>query len=105
MATCREVMTRAPACCQSTDSVVRVAQIMKSEDVGAVPVIESSSKKLVGMVTDRDIVTKAVAKGISCDTAAVRDVMSTDVVTCAEDDDLDVAVTRMAERQVRRIPV
>lgn len=105
MATCREVMTREPACCQSTDSLVRVSQIMKSEDVGAVPVIDGSSMKLVGMVTDRDIVVKAVADGRACDSETVRDVMSADVVTCREDENVDDAVSRMAQRQVRRIPV
>jgi CBS domain-containing protein len=105
MAACRDVMTREPASCQPTDSLVRVAQLMKSHDVGAVPVVDGSSRKLVGMVTDRDIVIKAVASGRSCDTATIRDVMSTDVVTCREDDDVEAAVSRMAERKVRRIPV
>jgi len=104
MATCREVMTREPVSCQSTDSLVRVAQVMKTEDVGAVPIVDSS-KKLVGMVTDRDIVVKAVAEGRECDSATVRDAMSTDVVTCREDEDIDAAVSRMAQRQIRRIPV
>lgn len=105
MATCREVMTREPASCQPGDSLVRVAQIMKSHDVGAVPVVDGSSRKLVGMVTDRDIVIKAVASGRACETATIRDIMSTDVVTCQEDDDVEEAVSRMAERKVRRIPV
>src|SRR3954451_1844710 len=105
MATCREVMTREPACCQTADSLVRVAQIMKSQNVGAVPVADGPSKKLVGMVTDRDIVVKAVASGRSCESGTVRDVMTTDVVTCTEDDDVETAVSRMAGRQIRRIPV
>lgn len=105
MATCREVMTREPASSQPTDSLVRVAQIMKSHDVGAVPVVDGSSRKLIGMITDRDITIKAVANGRSCETATVRDVMSSDVVTCREDDDIQTAVSRMAERKIRRIPV
>jgi CBS domain-containing protein len=105
MATCRDVMTREPASCQPTDSLVRVAQIMKSHDVGAVPIVDGASRKLVGMVTDRDIAIKAVATGRASEAATVRDVMSTDVVTCGEDEDIQVAVSRMAERQVRRIPV
>ena len=69
MATCREVMTREPASSQPTDSLVRVAQVMKSHDVGAVPVVDGASRKLVGMITDRDItVIAGLAKGI--DTAA-----------------------------------
>jgi CBS domain-containing protein len=105
MSTCREVMTREPASCQPADSLVDVAQIMRTHDVGAVPVVDGSSRKLVGMITDRDIVIKAVASGQSCETATVRDVMSTDVVTCREDEDVQAAVRRMAERKVRRIPV
>ena len=105
MAVCGEVMTRELACCQTTDSLVRVAQLMKSEDVGAVPVIDSAAKKLVGMVTDRDIVVKGLAAGRSPEDATVREVMTTDVVTCREDEDVSEAVSRMADRKVRRIPV
>ena len=105
MAVCGEVMTRELACCQTTDSLVRVAQLMKSEDVGAVPVIDSAAKKLVGMVTDRDIVVKGLAAGRSPQDATVREVMTTDVVTCREDEDVSAAVSRMADRKVRRIPV
>jgi len=104
MAVCGEVMTRELACCQTTDSLVRVAQLMKSKDVGAVPVIDSAAKKLVGMVTDRDIVVKGLAAGRSPD-STVREVMTTDVVTCREDEDVSDAVSRMADRKVRRIPV
>jgi CBS domain-containing protein len=106
MAVCREVMTPEPACCHTSDSIVRVAQLMKSADVGAVPVIESSSNpKLVGMVTDRDIVVKGVAAGRSVNDATVKEVMTTDIVTCREDDDVTKAVAQMAERKVRRMPV
>jgi len=79
---------------------------MKTEDVGAVPVVESSSsRKLVGIITDRDIAVKAVATGRSVESTTVKEVMTTDVVTCREDEDVDKAVARMAERQVRRLPV
>jgi CBS domain-containing protein len=105
MSTCRDVMTREPACCQPTDSLVRVAQTMKSEDVGAIPIVEGSSRQLVGMVTDRDIVVKALATGRSPEQTTVREVMTTDLVTCREDEEVTSAVSRMAERQVRRIPV
>jgi CBS domain-containing protein len=105
MSTCREVMTREPACCQPTDTLVRVAETMKSEDVGAIPIVEGSSRQLVGMVTDRDIVVKALASGRSPEQTTVREVMTTDLVTCREDEEVSSAVSRMAERQVRRIPV
>jgi CBS domain-containing protein len=105
MSTCREVMTREPACCQPTDTLVRVAETMKSEDVGAIPIVEGSSRQLVGMVTDRDIVVKALASGRSPEQTTVGEVMTTDLVTCREDEEVSSAVSRMAERQVRRIPV
>jgi len=99
-------MTREPACCQATDSLVRVAQLMKNEDVGAVPIIDSSSgQKLVGMITDRDIVVKVLGNGKPVENATARDAMTTDLVTCGEEDDVRQAVSRMAERQIRRIPV
>ena len=106
MARCGDVMTREPVCCEPADSIVRAAQLMKSEDVGAVPVVESrSSRKLVGIVTDRDIVVRVVAEGRTVENATVRDAMTNNQVTCREDDDVAQAVARMAERKVRRILV
>src|SRR4026207_308377 len=63
MATCREVMTREPASSQPTDSLVRVAQVMKSHDVGAVPVVDGASRKLVGMIPARDLTIKELGNG------------------------------------------
>ena len=57
------------------------------------------------MVTDRDLVVKGLAGGRSIENATVKEVMTTDVVTCREDDDVSKAVSRMAERKVRRLPV
>ena len=106
MAKCADVMTREPACCEAGDSIVRVAQLMKTEDVGAVPVVESQAgRKLVGIITDRDIVVKVLAGGRASDSASVRDAMTANPVTCREDDDVSRAVSVMAERKVRRIPV
>jgi CBS domain-containing protein len=106
MAKCADVMTREPACCEPGDSIARAAQLMKTEDVGAVPVVESAaSRTLVGIITDRDIVVKLLAGGRSVENATVRDAMTNAPVTCCEDDDVSRAVSVMAERKVRRIPV
>ncbi len=106
MANCSEVMTPAPATAEPGDSIRRVAEIMKRHDVGAVPVVDSSaSGRLVGIVTDRDIVMKVVAAGQSAETAKVRDVMTGSPATCREDQDVSHAVRHMAERKVRRMPV
>jgi CBS domain-containing protein len=83
-----------------------VAQLMKAQDVGALPVVESASnRKLVGIVTDRDVVVKVVAGGRTVEKATARDAMTNNPVTCQEDDDVSKAVSQMAERKVRRIPV
>ena len=105
MAKCGDVMTRDPVSCEPDEAIARVAEIMKREDVGAVPVIETkASRRLVGIITDRDIVVKAVAVGRD-PKGAVREAMTANPVTCREDDDVSEAVSRMAERQVRRVPV
>lgn len=106
MAKCADVMTREPACCEPGDSIARAAQVMKTEDVGSVPVVESAtSRKLVGIVTDRDIVVKVLAGGRTVENATVRDAMTNNPVTCREDDDVSRAVTAMSDRKIRRIPV
>jgi CBS domain-containing protein len=106
MATCGEVMTREPACCEPGDSVVRAAQVMKTEDVGAVPVVGSKAdRKPVGIVTDRDIVVNLLASGRAVESASVRDVMTSNPVTVREEDDVNRALSAMADRKVRRILV
>jgi CBS domain-containing protein len=106
MPKCGEVMTREPACCEPGESIVRAAQVMKSEDVGAIPVVESkAARTLVGIITDRDIVVKVLAAGRPLDGASVRDAMTQNPVTVREEDDVDRALSAMADRKVRRIPV
>ena len=106
MAKCRDVMTKDPAWCTPGDPVAKVAGIMKQQDVGSVPVIESASeRRLVGIVTDRDIVVKVVAGGRVLEQATVKDAMTPNPATCREDDDLEQAMKLMKERQVRRMPI
>ena len=106
MAKCGDVMTRDPVSCEPTDSVVKIAQLMKAQDVGAVPVVDSkSSCKLVGIVTDRDLVVKIVAGGRTVENSTARDAMTNNPTTCQEDDEVSQAVAHMAEQKVRRIPV
>lgn len=106
MAKCSEVMTREPVCCEPGESLVQVAAKMKREDVGSVPVVDSQEdRKLVGIVTDRDIVVKVLANGSAIDRATVHDAMTADPVCCQEEDDVTKAVHLMSERQVRRMPI
>jgi CBS domain-containing protein len=106
MKMCSEVMTKSPFCCLSNDSVEKAATIMQRENVGAIPVIETEhTKKLVGIVTDRDLALKVIAGGLDPKRTTVNAVMTHTVVTCYADDDLQQALNAMAEHQLRRIPV
>ena len=77
MPTCGDIMTKDPVCCEPGDGVTAVAEVMKAQDVGSVPVVDSrASRRLVGIVTDRDLVTKIVAGGRPVAGATVRDAMT-----------------------------
>jgi CBS domain-containing protein len=106
MAKCIDVMTREPVFCEPGDPVTRAAEMMRQHDVGSLPVVDSrESRRLAGIVTDRDLVTKVVAGNRDVKTATVRDAMTPNPASCREDDDLERAISLMAERQVRRMPV
>lgn len=106
MRKCSEVMTREPVCCEPRESIVQVAATMKAEDVGSVPVVDSlEDQKLIGIVTDRDLVVKVLAGGGPFDRATVQDAMTPNPVFCRENDDVTKAVKLMSERQVRRMPI
>ena len=104
--TCIEVMTKDPLCCQPADTAARVAQVMKALDVGPIPIVENArTKKLVGLVTDRDLALKVVAEERHPLAVKIEDVMTRDLVTCSADDELNKAMKLMAKHQLRRIPV
>jgi CBS domain-containing protein len=106
MKKCDEVMTKNPVCCLPDDMVVKVAQLMKRENIGPIPVIENDeTRKLVGIVTDRDLALKIVAEGRDAKSTKVEAVMTHEVVTCRADDDLQRALDAMSEHQLRRIPI
>ncbi len=103
---CNEVMTKDPICCLPNDLVEKAARLMKSENIGSIPVIENEqTKKLVGIVTDRDLTLKIVAEGRDATSTKVEAVMTHKVVTCRAEDDLQKALDAMSEHQLRRIPV
>ncbi len=103
---CNEIMTTNPEYCLPSDPVIKAAQLMKSEDVGPVPIVEDKDgKRLAGIVTDRDLAIKVVAEALDPRTTKVKEVMTDDVVTCKENDNVDKALKLMQDYQVRRIPV
>jgi CBS domain-containing protein len=106
MKKCNEVMTKKPVCCLPDDLATEAAELMKNEHVGSIPVIEDEqTQKLVGIVTDRDLVIKIMAEGLDAKSTKVETVMTRKVVTCSPEDDLQKAVDAMAENQLRRIPI
>jgi CBS domain-containing protein len=106
MKKCNEVMTKNPVCCRPDDIVEKVAQLMQSENIGSIPVIENEqNQKLVGIVTDRDLALKIVAKGQDAKSTKVEAVMTRQIVTCRAEDDLQKALDAMADHQLRRIPI
>jgi CBS domain-containing protein len=98
-----EAMTSNPCAIEADRSVAYAAQMMKQEDVGLAPVVENG--RLVGMLTDRDIVVRVVAEGKDPDTVSASDVASSNLVTIDPQQDLDDALAMMARYQVRRLPV
>ncbi len=106
MKKCSEVMTKTPICCLANDTVLKAAGWMKSQNVGSIPVIENEqTKNLVGIVTDRDLALKIVAKGLEAKSTSVEAVMTRKVVSCHAEDDLQKALEAMAKHQLRRIPI
>jgi CBS domain-containing protein len=106
MKKCNEVMTKKPVCCLPTDLVTKAAELMKSEHIGSIPVIENEqTKKLVGIVTDRDLALRIVAEGLDAKSTKVETVMTRKMVTCHADDDLQKAMDAMSKNQLRRIPI
>lgn len=101
---CSDVMTKNPKTCAPTDIVEQAAQLMKSEDVGPIPIVGDNGK-LEGIITDRDIVLKVVAEGRDPKTTKLSEVMTTDLISCTLDGDVEEMLDLMEDNQVRRIPV
>jgi len=99
----KELMTRDVEKIDADNYLKDAASMMRSMDVGALPVCEND--KLVGIITDRDIAVRAVAEGLDPSQCTVRDAMTDEICWCYEDDDVETAARLMEERQVRRLPV
>ena len=88
---------------EPTTALTDIAKLMKTEDIGCVPIGEND--RLVGMVTDRDIAVRGVANGGDLNSKTARDVMTDDIVYCKEDEEISDAVHLMENKQLRRLPV
>jgi CBS domain-containing protein len=99
----RDAMTPGVRAVSPAQSLTEAAEVMRGEDVGSVPVVEEG--RLTGILTDRDIVTRAVAERRDPQTVKVDEIASRDVLTVEPEQDLDEALALMARHQVRRLPV
>lgn len=104
--TASDLMTSNPACCRMDTPLQDVARMMVQCDCGEIPVVERDDlKKPVGVVTDRDIVCRAIAKGRNPTGMTAGDVMSSPAVTARQLDQLDAIRQMMETHQIRRIPI
>jgi CBS domain-containing protein len=102
----KDLMTSNPACATIETPLQRVAQLMVECYCGEIPVVErNGAQRPVGVVTDRDIVTRALARGQNPLSMTAADVMTSPAVTAKETDDVDTIKHLMETRQIRRVPI
>lgn len=105
MTLCGELMTSSPSCCRADATVEQAAELMKSANVGLIPVVADRMHKLIGVITDRDIAIKVVADRRDPRTTSVADVMTSDPIACGAHETAEAVMALMAANQVRRIPI
>lgn len=100
----QEVMTPNPICCPPDATLQEIAQKMLECDCGEIPVLDARHRP-IGVVTDRDICIRGVARGLDARRTTAQEVMSTPVFTVKPDDSLEVCCRQMEAHQIRRVPV
>jgi CBS domain-containing protein len=102
----RDVMTPTPACCLATDTAQRVAEILRDQNVGSVPVVQDQeSRRLTGIITDRDLCCSVIAQGLDPKNTPIERFITRSPVTCREDENLEECERAMQEHRIRRIPI
>jgi CBS domain-containing protein len=102
----KDVMSPNPVCCVPTDSAQQLAKTMLEHNIGSVPIVmNQDSRKLVGVITDRDLCCSVVANGLDSKTTTIEKLMTLNPVTCREGDDFGHCEHLMQEHQIRRIPI
>ena len=99
----KDVMHRGVTWVEPVTSIREIAQMMRDADIGSVPVGEND--RLVGIVTDRDIICRGIANSADCNGLTARDVMSKPIIYCRADDELEYALRIMEKNRIRRLPV
>jgi CBS domain-containing protein len=102
----KAIMSGEPACCTQETALPEIARFMVARDCGEIPIVEGGdNRRLVGVVTERDIVCRLVAKERNPAVLKARDCMTMPVVTVTPDTDVDACCALMEEHQIRRVPV
>src|SRR5262245_41605290 len=99
----KEAMHKGVEWVAPTTPITKIAELMQKHDIGSIPIGEND--RLIGMVTDRDVVVRGLANGGDPRSLTARDVMTKGIVWCREDEDLDEATRTMELKQIRRLPV
>jgi CBS domain-containing protein len=106
MKQCQDIMLDNPATCLPKDTVYAVARRMYKENIDALLVVESyQRKKLVGLITDRDIALRVIGRGLTGFNTRISDVMTHNLIVCHPFDDLDATLKNMLDHEIRRVPV
>jgi CBS domain-containing protein len=102
----REAISPNPICCLPTDSAQRVARTMCDHNIGSIPVVlDQDSRKLVGMITDRDLCCSVIADGLDPKSVTIEKFMTLNPVTCREGENVENCERLMQEHQIRRMPI
>lgn len=100
-----DMMTPNPACCTRDTTARDVANVMREFDCGSVPVVQSpDDRRLVGMITDRDLAIRGLARGLGPE-ATIEELMTPEPVSCLADDDVETVREVMIQQKIRRVPV
>jgi len=102
----REIMSRDPACCLVSDTAQTVAKILSERNIGSMPVVATrEERKLVGMITDRDLCCSVIAQGMDPKTTQIEKVVTLSAFTCRDGENVEACERLMQEHQIRRIPI
>ena len=102
----REIMTPDPVCCIPEDSAQNVATMLRDQDIGSMPVVmDQSSHKLVGVITDRDLCCSVVAHGLDPRQTKIDRIFSLNPVTCRDGENVTACEELMQRHQIRRVPI
>ncbi len=101
----KDIMTAKPLTLTTDSTVKEAAELMQKNDIGAIPITNSENEKLMGIITDRDIILRCISKDFDTSTTTVKDIMTENVITVCPENSITESSRIMAKNKVRRLPV